>query len=181
MEISPVLNPQGMPVFLFGRSGIVHEQYQHRGLVVSLEWVREYMHRRNPPAAMCIWRQASPIIVNANENGERGTYVITRRAITQYVGFNAEGKCTGGFAADMLPEIVEALPILGFDRNDRHAAVALVDAIVKHAEHLHHMPVAPRHVRKQLDRAPFAEMHHVRGVKDRDGRLQGKTIDVKEI
>jgi hypothetical protein len=145
MERSPILNPQGTPVFLF------------RGLVISLEWVKGG-RRKNPPRAMCIWRERSPLIVNANENAERGTYVINQRAITNYIEFNGNDKCTGGFNKHMLPECVEALPILGFDRNDRQALLALIDCIIKFGPELMVMPPAGARIRNALADVPLMDV-----------------------
>lgn len=160
MERSPVLNPQGMAVYLFGRQDTTWRQFQHRGLVVSLEWVKGG-RRKNPPRAMCIWRERPPLIVNANENAERGTYVINQRAIQNYIEFNGNDKCTGGFNKHMLGECVEALPILGFDRNDRHALMALIDCIIKFGPDLMLMPPAGRSVRNALTDAPMMDVQAI--------------------
>lgn len=160
MERSPILNPQGTPVFLFGRQDTTWKQFQHRGLVVSLEWVKGG-RRKNPPRAMCIWREQSSLVVNPNENATRGTYVINQRAITQYIEFNRNDKCTGGFAKDMLPECIEALPIIGFDRNDRQALMALVDCIVKFGPELMLMPPAGRVIRQALTDNPMMDVQAI--------------------
>ena len=47
-----------------------------------------------------------------------------------------------------LREALAALPVLGKDRNDKHAFLGLVDCVIRFAPDLVLMPVTPRHIRQ---------------------------------
>ena len=117
--------------------------FEHRGFVISLEWVGD--HRRAAPC-MCIW-PATNVFVAGNGNG---IWVIGRRAISEFVGFDRDGRCTGSASEHCYRECLEALNILGKDRNDKNAFVALVDCVLKFAPELVMMPAAPKRIKRQL-------------------------------
>lgn len=151
MHLSPVSTPDGRPIWSFGGSQ-AYRTFEHRGFIVSLEWVGE---GRNAKACMCIW--AATRLTVAGQNDDAGTWVISRRDITNFVGFNRDGHCTGGASDYCYQEAREALPILGKDRNDKNAFLALVDCVIKFAPDLVHMPATPRSIRF-ANRNPMWEM-----------------------
>lgn len=143
MQLSPVLNPHGLPVWSAGGEQ-AWRTFEHRGFVVSLEWVGNHRGTRK---CMVIWPVSN--ILTAKGTGD-GMWVISERAITQFVGFTRDDKCTGSASEHCQREAQAALPLLGKDRNDRHALVALIDVVVKFAPDLVAMPPAPLRVRKKL-------------------------------
>ena len=143
MRLSPVLSPQGRPVFSAGGKHAWKVQ-EHRGWIVSLEWVGDHRRARK---CMVIW-PASNIL--RTEAASDGMWVISDRAITQFVGFNGNDRCTGSASDHCYREAQEALPLLGKDRNDRHALLTLIDAVVRFAPDLVMMPVAPPQVRREF-------------------------------
>jgi hypothetical protein len=151
MELSPVLNPQGDMIWSMGGRHS-WKQFEYRGWNVSLEWVGS--GRRAYPC-MCIWPSS---LVFAPGTADSGAWVISKRAIMQFVGFNKDDKCTGGPSVHCLRECHEALPILGKDANDKQALSSLMDAIVRFATDLVSMPPAPRSIRKELAGMPMWEV-----------------------
>lgn len=151
MQLAPVITPDGQPVFSAGG----HQAWkvsEHRGFICSLEWVGE---GRKAKPAMVIW-SASNILQAGSESN--GMWCILRTAITDFVGFDHAGRCTGSISDHCMREAREALPLLGKDPNDKQSLVALCDVVLKFAEQLVHMPVAPREIRKQLDTTPMWEV-----------------------
>jgi len=143
MHMSPIISPSGEPVFVAG-GGHTWKQATYRGFNISLEWVGG--GRRAQPC-MCIWPTTNVFV-----SGEgTGIWVIGRRAITEFVGFNADGTCTGSASEHCLREAKEALHIMGKDVNDQHALNALVDVVVRFAPDLALMPVAPKSVQAELN------------------------------
>lgn len=143
MKLSPVLSPQGLPVFSAGGEH-AWRTFEHRGFIVSLEWVGDHRKARK---CMVIWPATN--ILTAQATGD-GMWVISERAITQFVGFNRDDKCTGSASEHCHREAREALPLMGKDKNDRHALVALIDCVVRYAPDLIGMPVAPVKLRQEL-------------------------------
>lgn len=144
MEMSPVIGPSGEPVFVAGGAH-AWKTHEFRGYVVSLEWVGRSSKRAQ--ACMVIWPQTNVFVPGASP----GMWVIGRRAISEFVGFNREGKCTGGPSEHCWREAHAALPSLGKDIDDKNALHALVDAVVRFAPDLVLMPATPRQVRQDLD------------------------------
>lgn len=143
MKLSPICTPDGRPMWSAGGRH-AWKVNEHKGYICSLEWVGE---GKKAQPAMVIW-PASNVFV-AGEGA--GMWVIGRRAITEFVGFTRDGKCTGSASEHCHREARESLPILGKDRNDKNALHALIDVVVKFAPELVLMPVTPRAVRKELD------------------------------
>lgn len=143
MELSPVINPQGLPVWTMGGRH-AWKTFEYRGFCVSLEWVGR---DKKALPCLCIWPANYVVALSAMDGG---AWVISRRAITQFVGFNKDDKCTGGPSEHCIREAREALPILGKDKNDQHAHRALIDTVVKFAPELVMMPATPRFIREQL-------------------------------
>lgn len=143
MHLSPVITPQGLPVFSAGGEQ-AWKTFEHRGFIVSLEWVGD--HRRAAPC-MCIWPASNIFIAGSECNG---IWVISRRAITEFVGFDGNGRATGSGSEHCYRECLEALPILGKDKNDKQAFLALVDCVIRFAAELVHMPPAPKRVKRDL-------------------------------
>lgn len=147
MKISPVLSPDGRPMWSAGGRHS-HKVHEHKGYICSLEWVGE--GKRAMPA-MVIW-PASNVFVTGEGNG---MWVIGRRAITEFIGFDSNLKCTGSISEHCLREARESLPVLGKDRNDKNALHALCDVVLKFAPDLVRMPVTPKDVRKDLELDPM--------------------------
>lgn len=143
MQLSPVLSPQGLPVWSAGGKH-AWRTFEHRGYVVSLEWVGNHRQARK---CMVIWPVTN--ILTAKGTGD-GMWVISERAIMQFVGFNRDDKCTGSVSEHCLREAREALPLMGKDRNDKNAHNALVDAVIRYAPDLVAMPPAPVALRKEM-------------------------------
>lgn len=143
MEMSAVLAPNGEPIFTAGGKSSF-KVTAHRGWVVSFEWAKR---RRKFLALMVIWPEGSILAKSAIS---AGMWAISRNVITDFVGFNKEGKCTGGPSEHCVREAIEALPMLGKDRNDKQALLSLVDTVVKFAPELVHMPIAPPAIKRDL-------------------------------
>ena len=142
MRLSPVLSPDGRPMFSVGGNASYKTAVKH-GFVVSLEWIKLGRHIR---AAMCIW-PASNVFVTGEGHG---IWTITRNVITDFVGFDKDNKCTGGPSEHCFREAREALHVLGKDVNDKGALHELVDVVITFAPDLVHMPATPKHVRQRL-------------------------------
>lgn len=153
MHLSPVLSPSGEPIFSAGGEDAWKVE-EYRGFVVSLEWVGG--NSRTPQPCMVIWPASNVFVAGSTP----GMWTIGRRAITEFVGFTKDNKCTGSASIHCYRECYEALPMLGKDRNDKQAFLALVDTIIKFAPELVHMPVAPKHVKKKLAGDPTWEFTH---------------------
>ena len=96
---------------------------------------------------MVIWPQSH---VLASPSAKTGMWVISERAISQFVGFNRDDKCTGSVSEHCIRECQAALPMLGKDVTDKYALNALIDTVVKFAPELVGMPAAPQAVRREL-------------------------------
>jgi hypothetical protein len=170
MHVSPVLSPQGLPVFSVGGKH-AYKTASYRGFCVSLEWVISNSKRRAAPM-LAIWREPVMVALAPQQGG--GIWAIGRRAITEFVGFDANGKCTGSASEHCLREAREALPLLGFDKNDKQALMALVDVVVKYAPELALMPPTPKWLQEQD--APAA-LWDVKAI----DKQSGKTLDESEV
>jgi hypothetical protein len=102
---------------------------------------------RKARKCLVIWPQSH---VLASPSAKPGMWVISERAITQFVGFNRDGKCTGSVSEHCIRECKAAMPLLGKDVTDTHALHALIDTVVKFAPELVTMPVAPAALRKEF-------------------------------
>ena len=78
-----VLGPTGRELFAVGGTKS-HAQHEYRGYAVSLEWI-------DGEPAMVIWPVSNVFVTGEGH----GMWVISRRAIVDFVGFTAEGKATG--------------------------------------------------------------------------------------
>jgi len=150
MKLSPIETPDGRPIFSMGGQQS-YKTDNHKGFVASLEWVGL---GKKSAACLVIWPETNVFV--AGEGA--GAWCIGRRAITEFVGFNSDGKCTGGPSEYCFREAREALPILGKDINDKQALAALVDVVVKFAPELVLMPATPKSVKNQLDTDPMWEV-----------------------
>lgn len=167
MEMSPVIGPSGEPVFVAGGKH-AWKTHEFRGYVVSLEWVGRSSKRAQ--ACMVIWPQSNVFVPSASN----GMWVIGRRAISEFVGFNREGKCTGGASEHCFREARAALPSLGKDIDDKNALHALVDAVVRFAPDLVLMPATPRFVREELDGEAMWEV-------TASNKVTGKVLSEAEV
>lgn len=166
MKLAPILTPDGQPVFSAGGQQ-AWKVTEHKGFICSLEWVGQ---GRKAYPAMVIWAVRNVFVPGQGD----GMWVISRRALTEFVGFDSQGKCTGSISEHCMREAREALPVLGKDANDKSALHALCDVVARFAPDLVHMPVTPKEVRKQLDNAPMWEVHA--SIKE-----TGKTINHAKI
>jgi len=151
MRLSPVLSPEGKQVFTAGGRQ-AWKVAEHRGYICSLEWVGE---GKKAKPAMVIW-SASNVLQAGSES--RGMWCILRTALVDFVGFDAHGYATGSISEHCIREAREAMPLLGKDPNDKAAHTALCDVVLKFAEQLVHMPVAPRDVKRAMDTSPMWEV-----------------------
>jgi hypothetical protein len=150
MKLSPIQTPDGRPIFSMGGDQ-AYKTFSHRGFIVSLEWVGQ---GRKSYAAMVIWPESNVFVAGEGS----GAWCISRKCISEFVGFTADGKCTGGASEHLLREAHECLTVLGKDKNDKQALLALVDAVVTYAPDLVLMPATPKIVKQQLDDAPMWEV-----------------------
>lgn len=150
MHLSPIVSPSGEPVFVVGNSHS-YKQATMRGFNVSLEWIGE--GRKSQPC-MCIWPESN-IFINREHTG---VWCIGRRAITEFVGFNKDGTCTGNPSEHCFREAREALTVMGKDQNDQQALRALADVVIRFAPDLVHMPVTPIAIRKDLEGSAMWEV-----------------------
>ena len=144
MHLSPILSPHGEPVFAVGHRHS-WKQATRKGFNVSLEWIGE--GKKSQPC-LCIWPATNVFLQGYSDSG---VWVIGRRAITEFVGFNADGTCTGNPSPHCFREAREALVVMGKDRNDRQALHALCEVLITFAPDLVLMPVTPRSIRIDLE------------------------------
>jgi hypothetical protein len=142
VKLSPILTPSGEPIWSAGGQH-AWRTFEHRGYVVSLEWVGNH---RSAQKCMVIWPASNVFVAGSSE----GMWVIGARAITQFVGFNRDDKCTGSVSEHCQRECREALPLLGKDRNDKSALNALMDAVIRFAPDLVGMPAVPAALRREM-------------------------------
>jgi len=167
MHRSPLVAPNGEDVFVAG-GGQVWKQGTHRGWNVSLEWIGD--GKRTEPC-MVIWQEPN---VFQLQREAPGLWVIGRRAVTEFVGFNKELKCTGSPSEHCFREAREALTVLGKDKNDKQALNSLCDAVITFAPELVLMPVAPKQVRIALESEKMWEVAAT-------NKLTGKTLHEAEV
>ena len=143
MRLSPITSPEGLPMWSAGGQH-AWKTFEHRGFVVSLEWVGNHRQARK---CMVIWPATNVFTSGTTSDG---MWVISERAITQFIGFNRDDKCTGSVSEHCHRECREALPLLGKDVNDKNALNALIDTVCRYAPDLVSMPTAPHELRKAL-------------------------------
>ncbi len=141
MNFNGNLTPDGRPIFSMGGNQ-AWKVRSHRGYVVSLEYVGT--GPRTYPAIV-IWPERTSLA----DGVEAGAWVISSKVITDFVGFTAEGKCTGEPSVYCLKEARDALCTLGKDQGDEKALASLVDAVVQFAPELVLMPAIPRVANEQ--------------------------------
>lgn len=166
MEVQPILSASGRAVFSVGGKH-AWNTHTHAGFNVSLEWVSNVKHRKNPPRVLCIWR-AGNVLHPANEND--GIWTIGQRSAVFFVGFNAQtGACNGSVNQQAMPEVIEGLRVMGFDATDKARVTALCDVLVRYLPDLMRMPPAPRSVRNELAPMAMFDVEHI-------NKSSGKTI-----
>ncbi len=144
MKISPLLSQEGRPLFIAGGNES-WKQFSFREWVVSLEWIG---NGRKVDRFMVIWPQSN--ILTTPGAVKPGMWAIGARAVVDFVGFDAQNKCTGLPSQHCISEALEALPILGRDKNDKQAHLSLIDAVVRFAPDLVLMPSAPPKVKQDM-------------------------------
>jgi hypothetical protein len=167
MEISPVLGPSGEPLFTAGGRAAWRTE-QHRGWVGSFEWTKR---RRKFVPTLVVWPANS--ILRAEGSGSTGMWAITLPAMTDLVGFDKEGRATGGPSKDLLREAWEALAIFG-KAGDRQAWHSLIDAVVFFAPQLVMTPAAPATVKRALAEEAMWDVEAIQ-------KTTGKTISEASI
>lgn len=143
MQLSPIRTPDGLPMWSAGGKH-AWKTFEYRGFVVSLEWVGNHRQTRK---CMVIWPVSNVFTGGTTSDG---MWVISERAITEFVGFNRNDKCTGSVSEHCVRECRNALPLLGKDSNDKHALSALIDTVCRFAPDLVGMPVAPQALRQAM-------------------------------
>ncbi len=141
MNFNGNLSTDGRPIFNMGGAQ-AWKVRGHRGYVVSLEYVGS---GRKSYAAMVIWPERTSLA----DDVEAGAWCISRRVITNFVGFDANGKCTGRPSEHLIREARLSLNTLGKDQGDEQALGALVNAVVQFAPELVLMPAIPRVANEQ--------------------------------
>lgn len=147
MHISPILSPSGRHVFVAGQHA--WKQHTKRGFVASLEWMD--IGRRTPSACLAIWPEQS--ILASPDAEVPGMWVIDRSELMPFCGFTTSDKATGTPSEYCLRQCAEALPMLGKDRNDKQALLALADVVMTYLPDLVLMPPAPKSVRQAVREA----------------------------
>jgi hypothetical protein len=140
MNFNGNLSTDGRPIFSMG-GNLAWKVRSHRGYVVSLEWVNKGK-QTNP--CMVIWPERT-----GSNAVEAGAWCISRRVITNFVGLDANGKCTGRPSEHLIREARLSLNMLDKDQGDEQALSALVDAVVQFAPELVLMPAIPRVANEQ--------------------------------
>ena len=168
MEMSPILSPSGDPVFCAGGKH-AYRTAQYRGYVVSLEWARR---GRQTIPIMVIWAERNVL----HRGGEpcNGQWVIARSALYEFVSFDKDGHCTGSASDYCISQCKQAMPLLGKDVNDKQALMSLIDTVLKFADELHYMPVAPPRVKKALAGEAIWELTTI-------NKRTGKTISEASV
>lgn len=172
MHVSPVLDPHGRPVFSAGGRHSWKTR-QFRDFIVSFEWVIGNGRKRHAPC-ICIWRATNVFAPGDGEN--RGIWTIGRRGYERLLGTRRGDsvRISGDPSPYLWQEAQAALPILGFDRNDRNALRNLVDCVIHCADDFNHMPVTPSWLmRKDAARA----MWEVKAI----NKATGKTLSEAEV
>lgn len=170
MDIQPILSPEGNAVFTCGGKHAWKTE-THKGFNISLEWVAKIGKRKNPPRVLCIWRSGN--VLHPNNDGD-GIWTISQNGIQFFVGFDKEGKCSGGVSEHGQAEAKKGLAVMGYDETDTSALHALLDVIVRYAPDLMMMPPAPRRVRKDLAGPAMFDMQY-------SHKDSGKVISEGEI
>lgn len=173
MELSPLLSPQGVPVFVAGGSKSF-KTFEYKGLAVSFEWVASE-RRGKSFRCLCIWRMANVFVKPGDGSATRGIWTISERDIANMLQAGPDGiKLTGGPSAYGRREALAALEVLGFDKNDRHALHAVLDVISQFATDLPRMPAVPRWMKEQVRKPPMWEVRAF-------NKESGKTISEREV
>lgn len=172
MHASPILDPNGNRVFSVGGAHS-WKQLTFRDLNVSFEWLITSGYKRKPPI-LCIWR-ATNVFANPGDGGNRGIWTISRNGYDKLLGtrLGHETKISGDPSAYLIREAREALPVLGFDRNDRNALRNVVDCVIHCAQDFAMMPPTPQQLMDKA-RAPMWEVQAI-------NQATGKVISEAEV
>lgn len=153
MDISPILGPNGQPVFTIG-GDLAHAVHTYRGWVCSLEWVKQ---RRRYLRVLVIW----PEVPNALPGTTApGAWTITESAVAELLDVDRFGKATGTFRQPFADgQARAALIVMGRDPNDRAAVSSLLDAVMRFGPDVFVMPHAPRQVQERLTGGAMWDVH----------------------
>ena len=105
--------------------------------LVSLEWGQVGQETRR----YLVIVPASSILQGADS--DRGGWAISQTAAVHFVGFNRSDKCTGTLSPWGMRQVIEALPSLGRDINDKRAAMSLAGVVERWLPEINRMPSAP--------------------------------------
>jgi hypothetical protein len=158
MEVSPILNADGLPVMTFGGLRSLKTR-SIRGYTVSFEWCRDPDNRKRVEPCMVIWNDR----VN---RADAGAWIITRRGIMKFC--DQHNRPT----QHAFVEARESLPVLGMDTTDLEMR-RLVDVVMDAVDDLVQMPLVPLEVRQRLKRQSVWEITR----RDQNRR----TIDQAEV
>ncbi|HWH83234.1 MAG TPA: hypothetical protein VNU71_13470 [Burkholderiaceae bacterium] len=170
MQIHPLLSSTGEPVFTAGGEA-AWKVAEYRGYVASLEWTKS---RRKFMPTLVIWSATNVLNRHAVATG---MWAITRVAMTELIDFDQHGHATGSASRFGIEEALEALPLLGKDRNDKQALHGLLDVLMKFGPELARMPVAPKRVREHLIAKEAEPMFDVTA----KAKASGKTLSETSI
>jgi hypothetical protein len=160
MQLAPLLDPQGRRVFTCGGPD-AWKTGQFRDLSWSFEWTKVRMSRHMKPV-LCIWRTPRNVVlgglgINASDNG---IWVIGRQGFADMLGVRAghDFKLSGDPSQYLQIQAQAALPIMGFDKNDRNALRNVCACVIHCAEDFAQMPVTPRAIAEKAKDAPMWEV-----------------------
>lgn len=172
MHVSPVLDPFGRPVYSVGGRHS-WKTITFKDFSVSFEWVIGSGNKRKAPC-LCIWKTGN--VFAPGDGGDRGIWTIGRRGYERLLGTRRGDpiKLSGDPSTYLFSEARKALPILGFDENDRNALRNLVDCVIHCAEDFNRMPVTPTFLmEKERSRA----MWEVKAI----NKATGKVVTEAEV
>ncbi len=147
MDLSPILTPDGQPIFTMGGGECdpTRPPQAYKEWVVSFEWFKGT--RRGIQKCIVIWPQsrlAAPGAIAV------GGWTISARVCQEFIGFDSEGHCTGLLSPLAHVQAQLALPVLGKDPNDKNALHSLLDVLTKFLPDLPMMKQPPAEIRNRL-------------------------------
>lgn len=148
MELMPILDASGAPMFRVG-GATAWRQYHKHGYVISLEWMRNPDTRRVEPV-MLLWSAIG-------NSADMGVWAMFRSAGSQFATPQNEP------TPRMLAEACQALPILG-RASLQFEVHQFVDTVMEYMDDLVQMPVAPVQLRDapKHGQAMWEVTHHMR-------------------
>jgi hypothetical protein len=140
MRVSPVLGPDGDAYFTWGGPD-AHDAGSLHGWKWALEWIR-------------LNGRTQGVLVVGPAFGQKGCAVFPTTTLTHVFGIDKNGKATGQFDMRVAEDVMrENLKAMGREpgRSDMHS---LLNVILEKGIECYAMPVAPKHVRRQIQGKP---------------------------